>query len=54
MKTVRPMHMQFVEPSKRHADLIVPEGVNQVAVEMVSTHISKLHERGTSAKLSLK
>jgi uridine kinase len=27
--TVRPMHFEFVEPSKRHADLIIPEGGNQ-------------------------
>jgi uridine kinase len=35
-KTVRPMHMQFVEPSKRWADLIIPEGGNnRVALDMV-------------------
>ncbi len=35
-KTVRPMHMQFVEPSKRWADLIIPEGgANRVALDMV-------------------
>lgn len=34
--TVRPMHLQFVEPSKRWADVIVPEGgENQVAVELL-------------------
>lgn len=34
--TVRPMHMEFVEPSKRHADLVVPEGgYNRVAVDLV-------------------
>jgi uridine kinase len=34
--TVRPMHLQFVEPSKRWADLIIPEGGrNQVALDMV-------------------
>ncbi len=30
--TVRPMHMQFVEPSKRYADVIIPEGYNRDAV----------------------
>ena len=30
--TVRPMHLQFVEPSKRHADVIIPEGYNHDAV----------------------
>lgn len=35
-KTVRPMHMQFVEPSKRWADLIIPEGGNNhVALDMI-------------------
>lgn len=35
-RTVRPMHLQFVEPSKRWADLIIPEGgQNQVALDMV-------------------
>lgn len=34
--TVRPMHLQFVEPSRRHADLIIPEGGdNRVAIGMV-------------------
>ncbi len=35
-KTVRPMHLQFVEPSKRFADLIIPEGGNnKVALDLV-------------------
>jgi uridine kinase len=35
-KTVRPMHMQFVEPSKRWADLIIPEGGNnRVALDLI-------------------
>jgi len=39
-KTVRPMHLQFVEPSKRWADLIIPEGgENQVALDLI---VSKL------------
>jgi uridine kinase len=38
--TVRPMHLEFVEPSKRYADLIVPEGgFNRVAVDMLLTKI---------------
>lgn len=40
MKTVRPMHMMFVESSKRVADIIIPHGVNSVALDMI---ISKLH-----------
>lgn len=36
LATVRPMHLEFVEPSKRYADVILPEGGhNQIGVEMV-------------------
>ena len=36
-RTVRPMHFEFVEPSKRHADLIIPEGGNSaVSIEFLS------------------
>ena len=46
LTTVKPMHEQFVEPSKKHADIIVPEGgYNTVALEMIlhriATHIQK-------------
>jgi uridine kinase len=38
--TVRPMHLEFVEPSKRHADVIIPEGgLNTVAMDMVVARI---------------
>ena len=43
LNTVKPMHLEFVEPSKRHADLIVPQGGhNNVAVEMLLTLIKSL------------
>lgn len=36
LSTVRPMHLEFVEPSKRYADVIIPEGgLNTVAMDMV-------------------
>lgn len=36
LDTVRPMHMEFVEPSKRHADVVIPHGgLNKVAMDMV-------------------
>ncbi|GAB4322113.1 MAG: uridine kinase [Candidatus Sumerlaeia bacterium] len=36
LTTVRPMHLEFVEPSKRHADVIIPEGgFNRIAIEMI-------------------
>ena len=42
MSTVRPMHLQFVEPSKRYADLIVPGGGhNAVAIEMIVAKIQR-------------
>jgi len=38
--TVQPMHLQFVEPSKRYADIIVPRGGhNSVAIEMIAAKI---------------
>lgn len=39
-ESVRPMHMAFVEPSKRFADLIVPEGgQNKVALDLILSHV---------------
>ena len=41
-ETVRPMHMAFVEPSKRFADIIIPEGGhNKVARDMILAHLQK-------------
>jgi len=41
--TVRPMHLEFVEPSKRYADVIIPEGgQNPVALDMVADRIRRL------------
>jgi uridine kinase len=46
LATVKPMHVEFVEPSRRHADVIVPEGGhNQVAIEMLLTVIRSLAAR---------
>jgi len=43
LETVRPMHLDFVEPSKRWADVIIPEGgENKVALEMVVARVEKL------------
>ena len=42
-KTVRPMHLQFVEPSKRWADLIIPEGgQNRVALDLIIGRLQNL------------
>jgi len=43
LNTVRPMHLEFVEPSKRYADVIIPEGgLNTVAMDMVVARIEAL------------
>jgi uridine kinase len=48
--TVRPMHMQFVEPSKRYADVIIPEGgSNLVSIDLIS---GKIRERLSSALMT--
>ena len=40
--TVKPMHQQFIEPTKRYADIIVPQGGhNQVAIDMLLAIIEK-------------
>lgn len=43
LSTVRPMHLEFVEPSKRYADVIIPEGgFNEVAIDMVASRLRAL------------
>lgn len=50
LTTVRPAHLQFIEPSKRYADIIIPEGgYNKVAIDLMVTKIKsvisqKLHD----------
>ncbi len=40
LATVRPMHLEFVEPSKRYADIIIPEGgFNKIGVEMIQARV---------------
>ena len=46
LSTVQPMHLQFVEPSKRYADVIVPRGGhNAVAIEMIVAKIQRRLQR---------
>lgn len=54
-ESVRPMHLQFVEPSKRFADVIIPGGGhNKVAIDLVKTKIRELlRERGVDATAPL-
>ena len=45
LQTVRPMHLRFVEPSKRYAHIILPEGGhNEVALEMVASRLKAVLE----------
>jgi uridine kinase len=47
LNTVRPMHLEFVESSKRYADVIIPEGgMNTVALDMVIARIEALLQAG--------
>jgi uridine kinase len=49
LSTVQPMHLEFVEPSKRYADVIVPRGGhNPVAIEMIVAKISRRISGGLS------
>ena len=50
LATVQPMHLQFVEPSKRYADIIVPRGGhNAIGVEMI---VAKIQQRLAAARLA--
>ena len=51
LSTVRPMHLEFVEPSKRYADIIIPEGGhNRVGVEMLLARVEmEVARRGGAA-----
>jgi uridine kinase len=43
MESVRPMHLEYVEPSKRYADVIIPDGgYNRVAVDMLMTKLRSI------------
>ena len=40
-KTVRPSHLQFIEPTKRYADIIIPQGgMNNIAIQILTNHIN--------------
>jgi uridine kinase len=51
LTTVQPMHLQFVEPSKRYADVIVPRGGhNPIAIEMI---VAKIQRRLANARAAV-
>ena len=45
LATVRPMHNQFIEPTKRFADVILPHGANDPAVDIITTKVASLISR---------
>ncbi|MBK5239918.1 uridine kinase [Clostridium sp.] len=46
LKVVKPMHEQFTEPTKRHADIIIPEGgQNKVAIDIITANISQILQK---------
>lgn len=48
LSVVRPMHNQFIEPTKKYADIIVPEGgKNKVAIDLMVTKIKTILDKGT-------
>ena len=42
LETVRPMHKQFIEPTKRYADVILPHGANDPAVDVITTKVASV------------
>jgi uridine kinase len=45
LSVVKPMYHQFIEPTKRYADIVIPEGVtNTVAIDLLTTKIEKILE----------
>ncbi|MGQ9677421.1 MAG: uridine kinase [Chloroflexota bacterium] len=52
--TVRPMHLEFVEPSKRYADVIIPEGgMNEAAISMITARLDEILRRADKRPRSL-
>jgi uridine kinase len=48
LSTVKPMHEQFVEPTKKRADLVIPEGANTVAIDLLEDAIAAARDRQMS------
>lgn len=42
LDTVRPMHQQFIEPTRRHVDMIFPHGANKSAVDIITAKVVSL------------
>ncbi|MEN2765904.1 uridine kinase [Ornithinibacillus xuwenensis] len=53
LNAVRPMHLQFVEPTKRYADIIIPEGgQNHVAIDIMATKIEHILSKNKENSLN--
>lgn len=53
LNMVRPMHQQFIEPSKRYADIILPEGgYNRVAIDLLVTKVESLFQKRNRSRLT--
>ena len=50
LETVKPMHERFVSPTKKHADIIIPEGVNRMAIDLLTDKIEAELEGGHDAE----
>ncbi len=50
LQTVRPMHLQYVQPSKKNADIIVPQGLNSVALDLVISKLKRVLADAESLK----
>ena len=47
---VKPMYHQFIEPTKRYADVVIPEGVtNTVAIDLINTKVASILEESKKA-----
>jgi uridine kinase len=51
LDTVKPMHEQFVAPTKKHADIIIPEGANQTAVNLLTEKV-EVERSGVATSLA--
>ena len=54
VNVVRPMHNQFIEPTKRYADIIIPEGgQNHVAIDLMVTKIQTILEQKVNFMITI-
>ena len=50
IRVVKPMYHQFIEPTKRYADVVIPEGVtNTVAIDLINTKVASILKESQKA-----